>query len=83
MESLIGPNTVDTVPPATLDAFRDHGVVTETLTEWLDEARKILEKLSFAGIALPAVTEDLEKAGVELFKEAYLKIIQRIQEKRK
>ena len=83
VESLIGPNTVDTIPPATLDAFRDHGVVSETLTEGLEEARKILEKLAFAGVALSVVTEDLEKAGVELFKEAYLKIIQRIQEKRK
>ena len=83
VESLIGPNTVNTVPPATLDAFRDHGVAVETLTEGLEDARKILEKLAFAGIALSAVTEDLEKAGVALFKEAYLKIIQRIREKRK
>ena len=83
VESLIGPNTVDTVPPATLDAFRDHGQVSETLIEGLDEAKKILEKLAFAGIALSQVTQDLEKAGVELFNEAYLKIIKRIQEKRK
>ncbi len=82
VESLIGPNTVNTIPPATLEAFRDHGQVSETLIEGLDEAKKILEKLAFAGVALSAVTEDLEKAGVELFNEAYLKIIKRIQEKR-
>ena len=82
VESLIGPNTVNTIPPPTLDAFRDHGQVSETLIEGLDEAKKTLEKLAFAGIALSEVTEALEKAGVELFNEAYLKIIKRIQEKR-
>lgn len=82
VESLIGPNTVNTVPPQTLDAFRDHGEVSETLIEGLDEAKKMLEKLAFVGIALSEVTEQLEKAGVELFNEAYLKIIKNIQEKR-
>ena len=82
VESLIGPNTVNTIPPPTLDAFRDHGKVSETLTEGLDEAKKMLEDLAFAGIALSAVTEELEKAGVELFNEAYIKIIKRIKEKR-
>ncbi len=82
VESLIGPNTVNTIPPATLDAFRDHGEVSETLIEGLEEAKKILEKLAFAQIALSKVTEELEKAGVELFNEAYLKIIERIKEKR-
>jgi transaldolase/glucose-6-phosphate isomerase len=83
VESLIGPNTVDTIPPATLDAFRDHGIVSETLTEGLNEAKKVLEKLAFTGIALSEVTEQLEKDGVQLFHDAYLKIIDRIREKRK
>ena len=82
VESLIGPNTVDTVPPATLDAFRDHGTAALTLTEGLAEAEKTLEKLAFCGIALSEVTQDLEKAGVELFADAYNKIIQRIKDKR-
>ena len=82
VESLIGPNTVNTVPPPTLEAFRDHGRVSETLIEGLDEAKKTLEKLAFAGVALSEVTASLEKAGVELFNEAYLKIIARIKEKR-
>jgi len=82
VESLIGPNTVDTVPPATLDAFRDHGRAELTLTEGLSEAEKTLEKLAFCGVALSQVTQDLEKAGVELFAEAYNKIIKRIREKR-
>ena len=83
VESLIGPNTVNTVPPATLEAFRDHGTVEETLTDGLEEARRILEGLESAGIALAAVTADLEKAGVELFKDAYLKIIQRIRDEKR
>lgn len=83
VEALIGPNTVDTIPPATLDAFRDHGKAALTLTEGLDEAEKTLERLAFCGISLAQVTEDLEKAGVELFTEAYNKIIQRIREKKR
>ena len=82
-EALIGPNTVDTMPPATLDAFREHGRVSLTLTEGLDEAKKTLEKLAFCGISLPQVTLELEKAGVELFADAYKKIIERIKENKK
>lgn len=83
VEMLIGPNTVNTIPPPTLDAFRDHGCAELTLTESLQESEKILEKLAFAGIALTEVTAELEKTGVELFGEAYRKIIQRIGDKRK
>jgi transaldolase len=83
VESLIGPNTVDTMPPATLDAFRDHGRAQLTLTEGVDDAHKTLEKVAFTGIALSQVTVELEKAGVDLFIEAYDKIIQRIREKKK
>lgn len=83
VEALIGPNTVDTVPPQTLDAFRDHGRAALTLIEGLDEAQKTLQKLAFCGIALSEVTSELEKAGVELFAEAYNKIIRRIGEKKK
>ena len=82
-EALIGPNTVDTMPPATLDAFRDHGQAALTLTEGLMEAEKTLEKLAFCGVSLPQVTLELEKAGVELFVDAHKKILERIQEKKK
>ncbi len=83
VETLIGPNTVNTIPPPTLDAFRDHGVAELSLTEGLDESLKLLERLAFAGIALAEVTTELEKAGVELFAQAYQKIIERIKDKRK
>lgn len=82
VESLIGPNTVDTVPPATLDAFRDHGQASLTLTEGTDEAARTLEKLAFCGVALAGITMELEKSGVELFSDAYKKIISRIGDKK-
>jgi len=82
VESLIGPNTVNTVPPATLEAFRDHGKVSETLAEGLQEAKNTLAKLASAQIVLLEITEKLEKDGVHLFNEAYLKIIEHIKEKR-
>lgn len=83
VETLIGPNTVNTIPPPTLDAFRDHGVVDATLTEDLAGAEKVLEKVAFCGISLVQVTEDLEKNGVQLFNDAYDKIIVRLKEKMK
>jgi transaldolase/glucose-6-phosphate isomerase len=83
VETLIGPNTVNTMPPATLDAFRDHGRVELSLTEGLENALKLLEKLAFTGVALTEVTAELEKSGVELFAQAYQKLIQRIMDKRK
>lgn len=81
VESLIGPNTVDTVPPATLDAYRDHGKAELTLTEGVEEAQEILKRLDFTGISLFDQTKELERAGVQLFCEAYDKIINRIKEK--
>ncbi len=83
VETLIGPNTVNTIPPPTLDAFRDHGNASLTLTEGVDEAMNTLQQIKSLGINLLQVTQELEKAGVDLFKEAYNKIIQRIEEKRK
>ena len=78
VESLIGPDTVNTMPPATLAAFRDHGVAASTIETDLAGAHADLNTLSEIGIDLAAVTQDLEKAGVELFCDAYRKIIQGI-----
>ena len=49
VEELIGPNTVNTVPPATLDAFRDHGKVRDSLEENVDDARHVLDELERSG----------------------------------
>lgn len=82
VESLIGPNTVDTVLPATYAAFRDHGSVEPRLTEGLDQAHAVLVQIARAGIDLEAVTRQLEEGGVQLFAEAYGKIIQCIRTKK-
>ena len=70
VEELVGPETVNTVPPATLDAFRDHGKAASTLELDVAEAEKTLRALATAGIDLDAVTGDLLNAGVQLFADA-------------
>jgi transaldolase/glucose-6-phosphate isomerase len=70
VEELIGRDTVDTIPPATMDAFRDHGHVRASLTEDVDAARHVMAEADRLGLDLPGVTKDLVKDGVRLFAEA-------------
>src|ERR1700716_217712 len=70
VEELIGLNTVNTVPPATLDAFRDHGKVRDSLEENVEDARRVLAVLEQSGISLDAITAELVKDGVKLFADA-------------
>jgi len=70
VEELIGANTVNTVPPATLDAFRDHGKPRDSLEENVEEARRVLAELEKSGISLDAIAADLVKDGVRLFADA-------------
>src|SRR5664279_2837610 len=70
VEELIGPNTVNTVPPATLDAFRDHGKTRDSLEENIEDARHVLAELEKSGISLDAITAELVKDGVKLFADA-------------
>src|SRR5712671_5942780 len=70
VEELIGPNTVNTVPPATLDAFRDHGKLRDSLEENVEDARRVLDELEKAGISLDAITAELVKDGVKLFADS-------------
>ena len=67
VEELIGPDTVNTMPPATLDAFRDHGRPRASLTEDLDTARDTMTALTDAGISMSEVTSKLLAEGVQLF----------------
>ncbi len=78
VDTLIGPDTVNTLPPATFSAFKDHGVVASTLTQGIPQAAKDLEMLEQVGISLGDVTRRLEEAGVKLFADAYRKTIQAI-----
>jgi transaldolase len=75
MEELIGTDTVNTVPPATLDAFRDHGKPRASLEEDVPAALETLDKLRKAGIDLKAVTEKLEAEGVKSFVESFDKLM--------
>ncbi len=70
VEELIGRDTVNTIPPATMDAFRDHGHCRESLTEGIDAARQVLADAETAGLDLDGVTKKLVSDGVELFAAA-------------
>ncbi|MCG3175568.1 MAG: Transaldolase [Candidatus Omnitrophica bacterium] len=78
VETLIGPDTVNTMPPATMDAFRDHGTAADTLQQGTEAALAALETARRSGIDLDAITADLEGQGVKLFVDAYDKIISSI-----
>lgn len=82
VEALIGPETVDTIPPATLDAFRDHGRVRLTLEEGADEAERQLRELAALGIDLQAVGEELVREGVESFERSFNQLMQSLEAKR-
>ena len=82
VEELIGKDTVNTVPPATLDAFRDHGKVRDTLEENVNEAEGILAGLLMAGISLDAITDHLVEDGVRLFSEAADQLLGAVASKR-
>src|SRR4029078_4848610 len=82
VEELIGPNTINTVPPATLDAFRDHGKPRDSLEENIEDAGHALEELAQAGISLDAITADLVKDGVKQFADAADKLYGAVAHKR-
>jgi transaldolase / glucose-6-phosphate isomerase len=75
VEELIGPDTVDTMPPATVDAFRDHGSLRNSLTEDVAGAQKVMDDLSKAGISIKEVTTKLTNDGVKLFADAFDKLL--------
>ncbi len=75
VEELIGPDTVDTMPPATIDAFRDHGKVRNSLTEDVVGAQNVMDNLARAGISIKDVTTKLTNDGVKLFADAFHKLL--------
>jgi len=82
VEELIGPNTINTMPPATLEAFRDHGKLRDSLEENIDEARHVLAELDRSGISLDAITAELVKDGVKQFADAADKLYGAVAHKR-
>ncbi len=84
VEALIGRDTVDTIPPATMDAFRDHGEVkADAIEQDLDGARAALDELERHGISLSAVTGQLVKEGVHQFADAFDKLFGAIARRRR
>ncbi len=79
VEELIGPDTVNTLPEATFDAFRDHGVVEATLEKGVDEAREVMAALEGLGISMQQATDQLLEDGVRLFVEPFDKLLAAIE----
>src|SRR3954447_8439583 len=83
VEDLIGKDTVNTIPPSTLDAFRDHGKPRETLTEDLDGAKRTMDTLSTLGISMKQITDKLTDDGVKLFADAFDKLLEAVEKSSK
>jgi transaldolase len=82
VEELIGPDTVNTMPLETIAAFQDHGVVSDTLTEGVDEARALLEQLAEVGVDYDDVVTTLETEGVQKFADSFAQLREGIEAKR-
>ncbi len=81
VEELIGPDTVNTIPPATFDAFRDHGQARASLTEDVAAADKIMRTVADLGISMKEVTDKLTDDGVRLFADAFDKLLEAVENK--
>jgi transaldolase len=81
VDELIGPDTVNTLPPATLESFMDHGRVAETLTRGLQEAQNQVATLADLGVDLNAITQKLQDDGVVAFARPFAKLLESIAEK--
>ena len=81
VETLIGPNTINTMPPETLEAYRDHGKPEATLEQNIDQARQTLDEFKQVGLSLDRATDELTVEGVEKFEEAATKLFAAIREK--
>ena len=79
VEELIGPDTVDTIPPATLAAFREHGEVRRSLDADLELSHRQLQELAEVGVDLEAVTQQLEVEGVELFDKSFVSLLETLE----
>lgn len=83
IEELIGPDTVNTIPPATMDAFRDHGIARRTLDTDLAAADKTMNDLEKAGISMKQITDKLLDDAIKLFDEAFEKLLAAVGQRKK
>jgi transaldolase/glucose-6-phosphate isomerase len=82
VDGMIANDTVNTMPPATMDAFRDHGKVADSLDTEIDEAEQVMERLARAGISIDAVTDKLVEEGVRSFADSFDKLLGAVAQKR-
>jgi transaldolase len=82
VEELIGPETVNTMPEETIEAFQDHGRIELTLERGLDEARRLFDELAAVGVDYDDVVETLEREGVQKFSDSFAELIEGIEAKR-
>lgn len=82
VDNLIGPATVNTVPPQTLTAFKEHGTAAETIMQGLEEARQHLAELEARGISMDVVTRELEEEGVKAFADAFTALLETVEQRR-
>ncbi len=83
VDNLIGQHTVNTVPPATLDALRDHATIKETILTGLDDAKNTFATVARLGIDMGAITETLQSQGVTLFFDSYKQLLKSLDDKRR
>jgi transaldolase len=83
IEELIGPDTVNTIPPATMDAFRDHGIVRRTLDADLATSDKIMADLEKSGISMQKTTNQLLEEAIKLFADAFEKLLAAVEQKKR
>jgi len=82
VEELIGPDTINTMPEETIEAFQDHGEVALTLDQGIDEAQRVFEAVEAAGVSVDDVTDTLEREGVEKFSDSFDELLDGIRAKR-
>jgi len=82
VEELVGPDTVNTMPEETIQAFQEHGNVANTLEQGIDEAKQVFDDLRAAGVDYDDISETLEREGVQKFTDSFKELLDGIREKR-
>ena len=82
VEQLIGPETVNTMPRETIEALQDHGQITSTLEQGVDDARRTLENFDNAGVDYQEVVDVLEREGVQKFADSFKELFEGVSAKR-
>jgi transaldolase len=82
VEELIGPESVNTLPETTIEAFRDHGQAKVTVTANLEDSEKVFRELGASGIDIDEVTDQLENEGVKSFSDSFFSLLGEIARKR-